>query len=146
MPGVNDERENTLNSLLVEMDGFSTNSGVIVIGATNRAEVLDPALLRPGRFDRQVTIDTPDIMDRIEIIRCHSKRLKLERHMRIKQLAEQTPGFSGADLSNMCNEAALIAARKNKKFVTMSDFHAAIDRIIGGLEKKISLSLQKKKK
>ncbi|WP_250238778.1 ATP-dependent zinc metalloprotease FtsH [Cardinium endosymbiont of Oedothorax gibbosus] len=146
MPGVNDERENTLNSLLVEMDGFSTNSGVIVIGATNRAEVLDPALLRPGRFDRQVTIDNPDILDREEIIRYHSKGLKLERHIRIKQLAEQTPGFSGADLSNMCNEAALIAARKNKKFVTMSDFHAAIDRIIGGLEKKNKLISPEEKK
>lgn len=146
MPGVNDERENTLNSLLVEMDGFSTNSGVIVIGATNRAEVLDPALLRPGRFDRQVTIDNPDVVDREAIIRCHSKRLKLERHIRIKQLAEQTPGFSGADLSNMCNEAALIAARKNRKFVTMSDFHAAIDRIIGGLEKKNKLISPEEKK
>ncbi|AXI24435.1 ATP-dependent metallopeptidase HflB [Cardinium endosymbiont of Sogatella furcifera] len=146
MPGVNDERENTLNSLLVEMDGFSTNSGVIVIGATNRAEVLDPALLRPGRFDRQVTIDHPDVVDREAIIRCHSKRLKLERHIRIKQLAEQTPGFSGADLSNMCNEAALIAARKNRKFVTMSDFHAAIDRIIGGLEKKNKLISPEEKK
>lgn len=135
MPGVNDERENTLNSLLVEMDGFSANSGVIVIGATNRAEVLEVALLRPGRFDRQITIDNPDVVDREAIIRCHSKRLKLERHIRIKQHAEQTPGFSGADLSNMCNEAALIAARKNRKFVTMSDFHAAMDRIIGGLEK-----------
>ncbi|MCT4697012.1 MAG: ATP-dependent zinc metalloprotease FtsH [Candidatus Cardinium sp.] len=146
MPGVNDERENTLNSLLVEMDGFSTNSGVIVIGATNRAEVLDPALLRPGRFDRQVTIDHPDVVDREAIIRCHSKRLKLERHIRIKQLAEQTPGFSGADLSNMCNESALIAARKNRKFVTMSDFHAAIDRIIGGLEKKNKLISPEEKK
>ena len=146
MPGVNDERENTLNSLLVEMDGFSTNSGVIVIGATNRAEVLDPALLRPGRFDRQVSIDNPDVVDREAIIRCHSKGLKLERHIRIKQLAEQTPGFSGADLSNMCNEAALIAARKNRKFVTMSDFHAAIDRIVGGLEKKNKLISPEEKK
>ena len=146
MPGVNDERENTLNSLLVEMDGFSTNSGVIVIAATNRPEVLDPALLRPGRFDRQVTIDNPDVVDREAIIRCHSKRLKLERHIRIKQLAEQTPGFSGADLSNMCNEAALIAARKNRKFVTMHDFHAAIDRIIGGLEKKNKLISPEEKK
>ncbi|WP_419241112.1 ATP-dependent zinc metalloprotease FtsH [Cardinium endosymbiont of Nabis limbatus] len=146
MPGVNDERENTLNSLLVEMDGFSTNSGVIVIGATNRSEVLDPALLRPGRFDRQITIDNPDVIDREAIIRCHSKRLKLERHIRIKQLAEQTPGFSGADLSNMCNEAALIAARKNRKFVTMSDFHAAIDRIVGGLEKKNKLISPEEKK
>jgi len=146
MPGVNDERENTLNSLLVEMDGVSTNSGVIVIAATNRPEVLDPALLRPGRFDRQVSIDNPDVIDREAIIRCHSKRLKLERYIRIKQLAEQTPGFSGADLSNMCNEAALIAARKNRKFVTMSDFNAAIDRIIGGLEKKNKLISPEEKK
>ncbi|MGI2298490.1 ATP-dependent zinc metalloprotease FtsH [Candidatus Cardinium hertigii] len=146
MPGVNDERENTLNSLLVEMDGVSTNSGVIVIAATNRPEVLDPALLRPGRFDRQVSIDNPDVVDREAIIRCHSKRLKLERHIRIKQLAEQTPGFSGADLSNMCNESALIAARKSRKFVTMSDFNAAIDRIIGGLEKKNKLISPEEKK
>ena len=139
MPGVNDERENTLNSLLVEMDGFSTNSGVIIIAATNRPEVLDPALLRPGRFDRQVSIDNPDIVDREAIIKCHSKLLKLEKYIRIKQLAEQTPGFSGADLASMCNEAALIAARKHRKFVTMNDFHAAIDRIIGGLEKKNKL-------
>ncbi|TDG94957.1 ATP-dependent zinc metalloprotease FtsH [Cardinium endosymbiont of Culicoides punctatus] len=136
MPGVNDERENTLNSLLVEMDGFSTNSGVVIIAATNRPEVLDSALLRPGRFDRQVSIDNPDIIDREAIIKYHSKQLKLEKHIRIKQLAEQTPGFSGADLANMCNEAALIAARKNKRFVTMVDFQAAIDRIIGGLEKR----------
>lgn len=146
MPGVNDERENTLNSLLVEMDGFSTNSGVIVIGATNRAEVLDVALLRSGRFDRQITIDNPDLVDREAIIRCHSKMLKLERYIRIKQLAEQTPGFSEADLSNMCNEAALIAARKNRKFVTMGDFHAAVDRIIGGLEKKNKLISPEEKK
>lgn len=136
MPGVNDERENTLNSLLVEMDGFSTNSGVIIIAATNRPEVLDIALLRPGRFDRQVSIDNPDIVDREAIIKYHSKGLKLERHIRIRQLSEQTPGFSGADLANMCNEAALIAARKSRRFVTMTDFHAAIDRSIGGLEKK----------
>lgn len=136
MPGVNDERENTLNSLLVEMDGFSTNSGVIIMAATNRPEVLDPALLRPGRFDRQVDVDNPDIIDREAIIRCHSKNLKLDRYIRVKQLAEQTPGFSGADLANMCNEAALIAARKNKRYVTMSDFQSSIDRIIGGLEKK----------
>lgn len=146
MPGVNDERENTLNSLLVEMDGFSTNSGVIIIGATNRPEVLDAALLRPGRFDRQVSIDIPDIIDREAIIKCHSKGLKLERHIRIRQLAEQTPGFSGADLSNMCNEAALIAARKSRKFVTMTDFHAAIDRIVGGLEKKNKLISPEEKK
>ncbi len=145
-PGVNDERENTLNSLLVEMDGFSTNSGVIIIAATNRPEVLDPALLRPGRFDRQVSIDNPDIVDREAIIRCHSKGLKLEKYIRIKQLAEQTPGFSGADLANMCNEAALIAARKNRKQIVMSDFQAAIDRIIGGLEKKNKLISPEEKK
>ncbi|ROT47804.1 ATP-dependent zinc metalloprotease FtsH [Candidatus Cardinium hertigii] len=146
MPGVNDERENTLNSLLVEMDGFSTNSGVIIIAATNRPEVLDIALLRPGRFDRQVSIDNPDIVDREAIIKCHSKGLKLERHIRIRQLAEQTPGFSGADLANMCNEAALIAARKNRRFVTMTDFHSAVDRIVGGLEKKNKLISPEEKK
>ncbi|MDD9140052.1 MAG: ATP-dependent zinc metalloprotease FtsH [Candidatus Cardinium sp.] len=146
VPGVNDERENTLNSLLVEMDGFSTNSGVIIIAATNRPEVLDVALLRPGRFDRQVSIDNPDIIDREAIIQYHSKELKLESQIRIRQLAEQTPGFSGADLANMCNEAALIAARKNKQFVTMPDFQSAIDRIIGGLEKKNKLISPEEKK
>ncbi|AWN81450.1 ATP-dependent zinc metalloprotease FtsH [Candidatus Cardinium hertigii] len=146
VPGVNDERENTLNSLLVEMDGFSTNSGVIIIAATNRPEVLDVALLRPGRFDRQVSIDNPDIIDREAIIQYHSKELKLESQIRIRQLAEQTPGFSGADLANMCNEAALIAARKNKKFITMPDFQSAIDRIIGGLEKKNKLISPEEKK
>ena len=146
MPGVNDERENTLNSLLVEMDGFSTNSGVIIMAATNRPEVLDGALLRPGRFDRQVSIENPDILDREAIILCHSSSIKLEKDIQVKQLAEQTPGFSGADLANMCNEAALIAARENKKCVTMDDFQAAIDRIVGGLEKKNKLISSKEKK
>ena len=136
MPGVNDERENTLNSLLVEMDGFATNSGVIIMAATNRPEVLDAALLRPGRFDRQVSIDNPDIVDREAIIQYYCNSIKLGEGINIKQLAEQTPGFSGADLSNMCNEAALMAARGNKPSVSMDDFQAAIDRIVGGLEKK----------
>ncbi|MBX9889965.1 MAG: ATP-dependent zinc metalloprotease FtsH [Amoebophilaceae bacterium] len=146
MPGINDERENTLNSLLVEMDGFSTNSGIIIIAATNRPEVLDSALLRPGRFDRQVSIDNPDIVDREAIIKCHTKTLKLDKHICIRQLAEQTPGFSGADLSNMCNESALIAARRNSLSITMDDFQAAIDRMIGGLEKKNKLISPEEKK
>jgi len=146
MPGINDERENTLNSLLVEMDGFSTNSGIIIMAATNRPEVLDTALLRPGRFDRQVSIENPDVIDREAIIKCHSKELKLDKQINIRQLAEQTPGFSGADLANMCNESALIAARQNRKLITMDDFQAAIDRIIGGLEKKNKLISPEEKK
>jgi cell division protease FtsH len=136
MPGVNDERENTLNSLLVEMDGFGTNSGVIILAATNRPDVLDPALLRPGRFDRQISIDKPDIADREAILQVHMKSLKLDKGVDVKKLAAQTPGFAGAELANVSNEAALIAARKNKNYVDMEDFQDAIDRVIGGLEKK----------
>ena len=134
--GGNDERENTLNSLLVEMDGFGTNSGIIIIGATNRPDVLDPALLRPGRFDRQISIDKPDIIDREAILTVHMKKLRLSKKVNIKNLAAQTPGFAGAELANICNEAALIAARFNKSFIDMGDFQHAIDRVIGGLEKK----------
>ena len=139
MPGGNDERENTLNSLLVEMDGFATDSGVIILAATNRPDVLDQALLRPGRFDRQISIDKPDIKDRAAILQVHLRKLKLSREVDATKLAEQTPGFAGAELANICNEAALIAARKNKKQVDMVDFQDAIDRVIGGLEKKNKL-------
>lgn len=136
MPGINDERENTLNSLLVEMDGFSTDSGVIILAATNRPDVLDQALLRPGRFDRQIGIDKPDIANREAILEVHLKPLKLAADVDTKKLAAQTPGFAGAELGNMSNEAALIAARKNKERVDMEDFQDAIDRVIGGLERK----------
>ncbi|HYG40743.1 MAG TPA: ATP-dependent zinc metalloprotease FtsH [Cytophagales bacterium] len=136
MPGANDERENTLNSLLVEMDGFATDSGVIILAATNRPDVLDSALLRPGRFDRQISIDKPDIVGREAIFRVHLKPLKLAADVDPRKLSAQTPGFAGAEIANVCNEAALIAARKDKKSVEMKDFHDAIDRVIGGLEKK----------
>ncbi|MCB0495043.1 MAG: ATP-dependent zinc metalloprotease FtsH [Cyclobacteriaceae bacterium] len=136
IPGNNDERENTLNSLLVEMDGFATDSGVIILAATNRPDVLDNALLRPGRFDRQIGIDKPDIIGREQIFRVHLKPIKLGSDIDSKKLAAQTPGFAGAEIANVCNEAALIAARHNKKAVEMHDFQEAIDRVIGGLEKK----------
>jgi cell division protease FtsH len=136
MPGANDERENTLNSLLVEMDGFGTDSGVIILAATNRPDVLDSALLRPGRFDRQISVDKPDIIGREAIFRVHLKPLKLGEDVDIKKLAAQTPGFAGAEIANVCNEAALIAARHDKKKIEMKDFQDAIDRVIGGLEKK----------
>ncbi|MDX2195315.1 MAG: ATP-dependent zinc metalloprotease FtsH [Cytophagales bacterium] len=134
--GANDERENTLNSLLVEMDGFGTDSGVIILAATNRPDVLDSALLRPGRFDRQISIDKPDIKGREQIFRVHMGLLKLEEDVESKKLAAQTPGFAGAEIMNVCNEAALIAARNGKEKIDMEDFQAAIDRVIGGLEKK----------
>lgn len=132
----NDERENTLNQLLTEMDGFGTNTGVIILAATNRADVLDNALMRAGRFDRQIFVDMPDLIERREIFKVHLKPLKLAKELDIEFLAKQTPGFSGADIANLCNEAALIAARKQKKAVEMQDFLDAVDRIIGGLEKK----------
>jgi ATP-dependent metalloprotease FtsH len=132
----NDERENTLNQLLVEMDGFSGESGIIILAATNRPDVLDTALLRPGRFDRQISIDRPDVKGREDIFRVHLKPIKVSQKLNIYKLAEQTPGFAGADIANVCNEAALIAARKGKEMVEMSDFQDAIDRVIGGLEKK----------
>jgi cell division protease FtsH len=134
--GGNDERENTLNQLLTEMDGFGTNSGVIVIGATNRADILDRALLRAGRFDRQIFVDLPDLNERKEIFEVHVKPLTLAKDVDVDFLSKQTPGFSGADIANVCNESALIAARKNKKIVEKQDFLDAVDRIIGGLEKK----------
>ena len=132
----NDERENTLNQLLVEMDGFGTDLGIIILAATNRPDVLDSALLRPGRFDRQISIDRPDLVGREAIFKVHLKPIKTSLTLDIHKLAEQTPGFAGADIANVCNEAALIAARKNKEAVDMSDFQDAIDRVIGGLEKK----------
>jgi len=146
MPGSNDERENTLNSLLVEMDGFATDSGVIILAATNRPDVLDSALLRPGRFDRQISIDKPDIVGREEIFRVHLKPLKLSPEVDSKKLSAQTPGFAGAEIANVCNEAALIAARKDKEAVDMNDFQDAIDRVIGGLEKKNKIISPEEKK
>jgi len=136
MPGGNDERENTLNSLLVEMDGFATDSGIIILAATNRPDVLDPALQRPGRFDRQISIDKPDIVGREAIFKVHLKPIKLAADVDPKELAAQTPGFAGAEIANVCNEAALIAARSDKEAVEMDDFQNAMDRVIGGLEKK----------
>lgn len=134
--GGNDERENTLNQLLVEMDGFGTNVGVIILAATNRLDVLDSALLRPGRFDRQISIDKPDLKGREHIFNVHLKPLKLAEEVDAKKLSAQTPGFAGAEIANVCNEAALIAARKNKPSIDMQDFQDAVDRVIGGLEKK----------
>ncbi|TAG01256.1 MAG: ATP-dependent metallopeptidase FtsH/Yme1/Tma family protein [Cytophagia bacterium] len=136
MPGANDERENTLNSLLVEMDGFATDSGVIILAATNRPDILDSALMRPGRFDRQISIDRPDIIGREAIFKVHLQPLRLSGDVDAKKLAAQTPGFAGAEIANVCNEAALIAARRNKSSVEMVDFQDAVDRVIGGLEKK----------
>ena len=134
--GANDERENTLNQLLTEMDGFGTNSGVIILAATNRADILDKALLRAGRFDRQIHVDLPDIQERKEIFNVHLRPIKIDESVDVDFLAKQTPGFSGADIANVCNEAALIAARKSKEFVDRQDFLDAVDRIVGGLEKK----------
>jgi AFG3 family protein len=146
LPGANDERENTLNSLLVEMDGFATDSGVIILAATNRPDVLDSALLRPGRFDRQISIDKPDIVGREAIFKVHLKPIKLDPTVDPKKLSAQTPGFAGAEIANVCNEAALIAARRDKKAVDMQDFQDAIDRVIGGLEKKNKIISPEEKK
>ena len=146
MPGSNDERENTLNSLLVEMDGFSTDSGVIILAATNRPDVLDSALLRPGRFDRQISIDKPDLIGREATFKVHVRGLTLNEDVNLKNLAAQTPGFAGAEIANVCNESALIAARKNKKTIEMDDFQDAIDRVIGGLEKKNKIISPEEKK
>jgi len=146
MPGSNDERENTLNSLLVEMDGFSTDSGVIILAATNRPDILDSALLRPGRFDRQISIDKPDLIGREAIFKVHIRGLTLNENVNLKHLAAQTPGFAGAEIANVCNESALIAARKNKKTIEMNDFQDAIDRVIGGLEKKNKIISPEEKK
>ncbi len=142
----NDERESTLNQLLVEMDGFGTDSGIIVLAATNRPDVLDTALLRPGRFDRQITIDKPDMVGREAIFKVHLKPIKISKTLDIHKLAEQTPGFAGADIANVCNEAALIAARKGKDAVEMEDFQDAVDRVIGGLEKKNKIISPEEKK
>ena len=146
MTGGNDERENTLNQLLTEMDGFGTNTNVIVIAATNRADVLDKALMRAGRFDRQIYVDLPDVRERKEIFQVHLKPIKISKGLDTDFLAKQTPGFSGADIANVCNEAALIAARKLKKSVNKQDFLDAVDRIVGGLEKKNKIITESEKK
>lgn len=144
--GGNDERENTLNQLLTEMDGFGSNSGVIILAATNRADILDKALMRAGRFDRQIYVDLPDLPDRVEIFKVHLRKVKTVPDLDIELLARQTPGFSGADIANVCNEAALIAARNNKDQVTKEDFNAAVDRIIGGLEKRNKILTDEEKR
>ncbi len=144
--GANDERENTLNQLLTEMDGFGTNSGVIILAATNRADILDKALLRAGRFDRQIHVGLPDIQERKEIFNVHLRPIKIGNDLDIDFLAKQTPGFSGADIANVCNESALIAARKNKNIVEKQDFLDAVDRIIGGLEKRTKIITTAEKK
>ncbi len=146
MMGSNDERENTLNSLLVEMDGFATDSGIIILAATNRPDVLDSALLRPGRFDRQISIDKPDIVGREAIFKVHLGPIRLGTDVDAKKLAAQTPGFAGAEIANVCNEAALIAARRNKEAVELIDFQDAVDRVIGGLEKKNKIISPEEKK
>ena len=144
--GGNDERENTLNALLTEMDGFGTNSGVIILAATNRVDMLDKALLRAGRFDRQISVDLPDLTERKEIFNVHLRKVKIDNTVDIDFLSRQTPGFSGADIANVCNEAALIAARHNKKTVGKQDFLDAVDRIIGGLEKKTKVMTNDEKR
>lgn len=144
--GANDERENTLNQLLTEMDGFGTNSGVIILAATNRADILDKALLRAGRFDRQIYVDLPDLNDRVAIFKVHLQKIKTDESLDIELLARQTPGFSGADIANVCNEAALIAARHNKKVVGRQDFVDAVDRVVGGLEKRNKITTDEEKR
>jgi len=144
--GANDERENTLNQLLTEMDGFGTNSGVIILAATNRADILDKALLRAGRFDRQIYVDLPDLNDRVAIFNVHLQKIKTDSSVDVDLLARQTPGFSGADIANVCNEAALIAARHNKSSVGKQDFVDAVDRIIGGLEKRSKITTEEEKR
>lgn len=144
--GGNDERENTLNQLLTEMDGFGTNSGVIILAATNRADILDKALLRAGRFDRQIYVDLPDLNDRKEIFLVHLKPLKIDNTVDVDLLARQTPGFSGADIANICNEAALIAAREGRDFVNKENFMNAVDRVIGGLEKKNKMTTEEERR
>ncbi|MBO7317811.1 MAG: ATP-dependent zinc metalloprotease FtsH, partial [Bacteroidales bacterium] len=144
--GGNDERENTLNQLLTEMDGFGSNSGVIILAATNRADILDKALLRAGRFDRQIYVELPDLNDRKEIFDVHLRKVKIDDSVDRDMLARQTPGFSGADIANVCNEAALIAARKNKNSVEKQDFMDAVDRIVGGLEKRSKITTDEEKR
>ena len=145
MTGANDERENTLNQLLTEMDGFASNAGVIILAATNRADVLDKALLRAGRFDRQIHVELPELEERKAIFEVHTKPLKVDKSIDVNMLAKQTPGFSGADIANVCNEAALIAARNEKKTIDKQDFYDAIDRIVGGLEKRSKIISQSEK-
>ena len=142
--GSHEEREQTLNQLLAEMDGFDSRKGVIIMGATNRPEVLDPALLRPGRFDRQVLVDKPDVRGREEILRIHARQVKMTPNVDLRVVAQRTAGFAGADLANLVNEAALLAARRNKEAVEMSDFNDAIDRLIAGLEKKRVMSARER--
>lgn len=144
--GANDERENTLNQLLTEMDGFGSNSGVIILAATNRADILDKALLRAGRFDRQIYVELPDLNDRVAIFNVHLRNIKIDASIDVELLARQTPGFSGADIANVCNEAALIAARQNKSTVERQDFTDAVDRIIGGLEKRSKITTDEEKR
>jgi cell division protease FtsH len=144
--GSNDERENTLNQLLTEMDGFGTNSGVIILAATNRADILDKALMRAGRFDRQIYADMPDLVERQAIFDVHLRPIKVDTSIDVEFLARQTPGFSGADIANVCNEAALFAARKGHELVTHQDFLDAVDRIIGGLEKRSKIISESEKK
>jgi cell division protease FtsH len=145
MGGGNDEREQTLNQILVEMDGFDSNTNIIMIAATNRPDVLDPALLRPGRFDRQVMVDLPDMKGRWEILKVHSKGKPLDKDVSLETLAKQTPGFSGADLANLTNEAAILAARRNRKIITMSEMEESILRIIAGPERKSRVMSEKQK-
>ncbi|KAA6324740.1 ATP-dependent zinc metalloprotease FtsH, partial [termite gut metagenome] len=144
--GGNDERENTLNQLLTEMDGFGSNSGVIILAATNRVDVLDKALLRAGRFDRQIHVDLPDVNERKEVFGVHLRPIKIDESVDVDLLSRQTPGFSGADIANVCNEAALIAARHGKKFVNKQDFLDAVDRIVGGLEKKTKITTENERR
>ncbi|MDE6489267.1 MAG: AAA family ATPase, partial [Paramuribaculum sp.] len=144
--GSNDERENTLNQLLTEMDGFGSNSGVIILAATNRADILDKALLRAGRFDRQIYVDLPDLNDRVAIFNVHLRKIKKDSSVDVELLARQTPGFSGAEIANVCNEAALIAARHDHKTVTRQDFIDAVDRIVGGLEKRSKITTDEEKR
>merc|ERR1711879_799229 len=144
--GGHDEREQTLNALLVEMDGFEQNSGVIIIAATNRPDVLDPALLRPGRFDRQIVVDRPDVSGREGILKVHTRKIPLDTDVKLKTLAKGTPGLAGADLANLVNEAALLAARKDKKTVSMEDFEEAKDKVMMGMERKSMIISEEEKK
>ena len=146
MGGGHDEREQTLNQLLVEMDGFSNNEGIIVMAATNRPDILDPALLRPGRFDREITVDAPDVLGRRQILDVHAKGKPLDNDVDLDVVARRTPGFTGADLANVLNEAALLAARHNKKKISMEELEQAVERVIAGPEKKSKVISDKEKK
>ena len=143
--GGHDEREQTLNQLLVEMDGFGGNEGIIIIAATNRADILDPALLRPGRFDRQIRVDRPDVVGREAVLKVHARNKPFEEHVNLKAIAQRTPGFSGADLENLLNEAALVAARRDKKKIDMTDIDEATDRVIAGPAKKSRVISEKER-